>query len=126
MFTKLSNALRAPTAPAKPAADHNAASRATTYTELSSELASAGVPVPGCDTCDDPCDSSNAEAYPQYVLDRYGDLGVLPAGFDTDWDTHLAGSATGGRGRILVISTGKSDWERDHFVSLLTFQLTSG
>lgn len=117
MFGKFSAALaRAPT---KPAADHNAASRVELYTEIASELSSANVPVSwsDCATCDDPCDVRASDTYPQYVMERYGDLGELPAGFDTDWETELAGSAAGGRGRVVVISTGKSDWERDHFVS---------
>ncbi len=50
------------------------------------------------------------------MLDRYGDLGSLPEGFETDWESELAGSAQGGKGRIVAVSTGKSDWERDHTV----------
>jgi hypothetical protein len=118
MLSKLTSALR-PTS-AKPASDHNAESRARLYTTIASELSAANVPVSqsDCARCDDPCpDIWNGKSYPDYILERYGDLGELPSGFDTDWDTELAGSAAGGRGQVLVISTGKSDWERDHVVS---------
>ena len=55
----------------------------------------------------------------QAIEETYGDLGSLPKGLDTDWESELAGSAKGGKGRIVVISTGKSDWERDHTVCFL-------
>lgn len=135
MLGKLSSAFSSLTTTPAPAPlpDHNAASRASTYTSLARELSSINVPVSvdDCAKCGEPCpvgaagagDSLeigsiwNGKTYPEYVMHRYGDLGHLPEGFDTDWDTELAGSAQGGRGRIVVISTGKSDWERDHVVS---------
>lgn len=58
----------------------------------------------------------NDEQYTKAVEERYGDLGSLPKGLDIDWESELAGSAKGGRGRIVVVSTGKSDWPRDHTV----------
>ncbi|WVF70276.1 hypothetical protein IAT40_005065 [Kwoniella sp. CBS 6097] len=59
-------------------------------------------------------DGLGARTYEEYVNEKYGDLGELPKGFDTDWETDLYDSSKGGKGRIVVISTGKSDWERDH------------
>lgn len=82
-----------------------------------------------CARCDAPCASDDGspkvesvgsiwdgKTYDDYVLEKYGELGGLPFGDDVDWETDLAGSAKGGRGRVVVISTGKSDWERDHVV----------
>lgn len=117
------------------AADHHDPGRASTYVTLASELKAHGVPVSqsDCYTCAEPCPDDEqlgagtvAEAgvmwdgkkpYDDYVLDTYGDVGELPGGFDTDWESELAGSAAGGRGRVVVVSTGKSDWTRDHTVS---------
>lgn len=118
-----------------PPADHHDPVRASTYVTLASELKAHGVPVSqsDCYTCSEPCPDDEtgsgtiAEAgviwdgkksYDEYVLDTYGDLGELPSGFDTDWESELAGSAGGGRGRVVVVSTGKSDWTRDHTVSV--------
>ncbi|WWC58804.1 uncharacterized protein I303_101348 [Kwoniella dejecticola CBS 10117] len=108
---------------------HTAARRADTYVTLSKELGQAGVPTSetDCASCSNPClDPSqngsgsvdeivyDGKAYEEYVLEKYGDLGELPKGFDTDWESDLQGSSKGGKGRVVVISTGKSDWERDH------------
>ena len=140
MMRKFSSALSSLTsspAPA-PAPDHHAASRAQTYVELAEKLQSLGVPVTtdDCATCDHPCDVDtngvsngggiivdaggpwDGKPYGEYVMDQYGDLGSLPNVLDTDWDSELPGSARGGRGRIAVVSTGKSDWPRDHYVGL--------
>ena len=112
----------APTLPSS----HHGPSRARTYVDLATRLSQAGVPVDpsDCLTCELPCppDLTGPEAvwggksYENYVSETYGDLGSLPEGFDTDWESELAGSAQGGRGRVVVISTGKSDWQRDHTV----------
>ena len=117
---------------------HHSAGRAETYVQLANDLEAAGIPVDLSDraTCDHPCPAGDDGAeqrgagtvvdagmiwegkkYEEYVTDKYGDLGELPAGFGTDWDSELAGSGAPPRGRIVVISTGKSDWERDHTVS---------
>lgn len=124
MLSRLSSAFKS----SKPEPDHNGPHRAKTYTDIASELKGIDVPVSmdDCAKCNDPCDVWDGKAYPEYVLERYGDLGALPEGFDTDWDTELAGSAAGGRGRVVVISTGKSDWERDHTVCLGLMKLMSG
>ena len=128
MFRKLSSAVTSRIASPSPSlpASHHAPSRAEAYVDLASRLAEAGVPVDtsDCATCDQssPPETDDAlvwggKSYEDYVLDRYGDLGALPMGFDTDWESELPGSAQGGQGRAVVISTGKSDWERDHTVS---------
>lgn len=109
----------APSAP-KPGNTHNDPARAATYSAIASEIAAehGSVSNDDCAKCDG-CDDAiwDGKTYPDYVMERYGDLGELPPGFDVDWDTDLAGSAAGGRGKVVVISTGKSDWERDHVVS---------
>ena len=128
MFRKISSAvvsLASSPAPQLPSS-HHAPSRAEAYVDLASRLSAADVPVDNsdCMTCDHPCPPGSegpeviwgGKSYEEYVLDRYGDLGELPEGFDTDWESELAGSAQGGRGRVVVVSTGKSDWERDHTV----------
>lgn len=96
-----------------------------------------------CGTCtvaSDECQDGNGPAgtivevgqpwsgkpYDQYVQDTYGDLGEYPSAVDTDWDSDLAGSAQGGRGRVVVVSTGKSDWERDHYVRLACLSCPCG
>ncbi|RSH92993.1 hypothetical protein EHS25_008441 [Saitozyma podzolica] len=114
--------------------NHHDPARAESYVELAKELQASGVPVSfdDCAACDHPCPPTEGsegagagtiveagtiwegKTYEQYVMDKYGDLGELPAGFDTDWESELAGSAKFGNGRVVVISTGKSDWERDH------------
>ena len=115
---------------------HRGQSRAESYTQLAKELDEAGVPVDisDCAACDHPCPIStetnghagsvvdvgriwDGKEYEQYVLDKYGDLGDLPDGFEQDWDSNLAGSGGPPQGRVVIISTGKSDWERDHTVS---------
>ncbi|WWC66194.1 uncharacterized protein I206_100095 [Kwoniella pini CBS 10737] len=107
---------------------HTAPRRADTYVNLSKELEQAGVPTSetDCASCSNPCLEPsngsgsineiiyNGKSYEEYVLEKYGDLGELPKGFDTDWESDLQGSSKGGTGRVIVISTGKSDWERDH------------
>jgi len=133
MFGKISSIITTRSStPAPPLpASHHAPSRAVRYVDLASRLSEAGVPVDqsDCATCDLPCPPDSdagtgpeviwgGRSYEEYVLDRYGELGSLPEGIDTDWESELAGSATGGTGRVVVISTGKSDWERDHTVSL--------
>ena len=136
MFRKLSSAVTSLTSSPVPPlpSDHHAASRAEAYVHLAGLLDHAGVPVDtsDCATCDDPCPPNvggagsisesgtiwGGKSYDQYVLDKYGELGELPAGFDTDWESELAGSAKGGRGRAVVVSTGKSDWLRDHTVRI--------
>jgi hypothetical protein len=61
--------------------------------------------------------AKDGKNYEEYVVDRYGEFEGLPKGFDTDWDSELAGSGAVPKGRVVVISTGKSDWVRDHTVS---------
>ncbi|KAI9638221.1 Sucrase/ferredoxin-like-domain-containing protein [Dioszegia hungarica] len=119
MFGKIASALSSamtPSAP-KPGNTHNDPARAATYSAIASEIAAehGSVSNDDCAKCDG-CDDAiwDGKTYPDYVMERYGDLGELPPGFDVDWDTDLAGSAAGGRGKVVVISTGKSDWERDH------------
>ncbi|WRT64354.1 uncharacterized protein IL334_001286 [Kwoniella shivajii] len=116
---------------------HQASARAKTYVDLAKELDKVNVPVSetDCISCSNPCDETSTtttgagagargvgtvveiyegKSYQDYINDKYGDLGELPKGFDVDWETDLKGSSKGGQGRIVVISTGKSDWERDH------------
>ncbi|KAK6905918.1 hypothetical protein L486_08199 [Kwoniella mangroviensis CBS 10435] len=110
---------------------HTAPRRADSYVAISKELEKDQVPVSesDCVSCPHPCASSDGngagagsiaeviydgKSYEEYVLEKYGDLGELPKGFDMDWETELQGSSKGGKGRVVVISTGKSDWERDH------------
>ncbi|WVR06072.1 hypothetical protein IAU60_003100 [Kwoniella sp. DSM 27419] len=128
MLGKLTSALSNLTSSGTLPASHTAQERVDSYAVLARELAKADVPVSSsdCATCSDPCDVDGSggrgtvveayegKSYAQYVEDRYGELGELPKGFDTDWESELAGSAKGGRGRVVVVSTGKSDWERDH------------
>lgn len=142
MFKKLTSAVSSLTSsPAeKLPSSHRGPARAAAYTTLAKDLSDAGVPVDtsDCVACDHPCPvglNENGHAgdivdgqavwdgkeYEQYVMDKYGDLGELPAGFEQDWETDLMGSGGPPRGRIAVISTGKSDWERDHYVSYNTW-----
>jgi hypothetical protein len=136
MFKKLSSAISSVTGTPdpKPLASHRGPARAKAYSSLAQDLAEANVPVDhsDCAACDQPCpvkSSSNGytgqvvaggvwdgKDYEEYVADKYGDLGALPSGFEQDWDTDLPGSGGPPRGRVVVISTGKSDWERDHTV----------
>ena len=128
MPSKISSNVSSHTSPLAPIlpSSHQAPSRARTYVDLATRLQQAGVPVDpsDCVVCDLPCppgltasDSvSGGRSYENYVLETYGDLNSLPQGFDTDWESELAGSAQGGRGRVVVVSTGKSDWQRDHTV----------
>ncbi|WWD17679.1 hypothetical protein CI109_102120 [Kwoniella shandongensis] len=129
MLGKLTSAIASLTTSSSLPPLHHAPPRVESYAKLAKELDSASVPVStsDCSTCDDPCASQagstgagtiaevyEGKSYNDYVNDKYGDLGELPSGFDVDWDSELQGSAKGGRGRVVVISTGKSDWERDH------------
>ncbi|WWC86468.1 uncharacterized protein L201_001345 [Kwoniella dendrophila CBS 6074] len=109
---------------------HTAPTRADSYVGIAKELENSNVPVSetDCASCSNPCSSTPIEgsagqineiiyqgkSYEDYVLEKYGDLGELPKGFDTDWESDLQGSSKGGKCRVVVISTGKSDWERDH------------
>jgi hypothetical protein len=141
MFKAISSAMSSLTGSPGPnlPADHHAPARAQSYVELAKELQNAGVPVSldDCASCDHPCPPTEGEIigagtiaevgtiwegkpYDQYVLEKYGDVGELPPGFDVDWDSELAGSSGGGKGRVVVISTGKSDWEREHTVGTST------
>lgn len=136
MFSKLSSAVSSLKSSPAPqlTPDHNSQARGESYTSLANDLSSFGVPVShsDCAKCDTPCPPSNGvdgttsveigsiwdgKTYTEYVEEKYGDLGELPIGFDCDWESELTGSAKGGRGRICVISTGRSDWSRDHYVS---------
>lgn len=118
-----------------PPPTHDSPARAEQYAQLADKLHHAGVPVSvaDCSACDHPCSIDDTEqgagqvveigrpwsgkSYPDYVQDTYGSLPDWPDSIDTDWESDLAGSSQGGRGRIAVVSTGKSDWERDHYVS---------
>ena len=144
MFRKISSAVTSLAGtPATLPTDHYAPARAQTYVKLAKNLAEHGVATSfdDCATCDVPCppgtangheggativDGSTGEKpwggkpYLEYVEETYGDLGNLPNGFDMDWESDLAGSSKGGTGRIAVISTGKSDWERNHAVGRIS------
>jgi hypothetical protein len=133
MFKKLTSAISSLSVSTPSAPGHR--NRATEYVQYANELAAANVSVDvsDCAACEEPCTAPkgedaagtivdggniwNGKSYDDYVLDTYGDLGELPSGFDVDWETDLAGSSTVPKGRIVIISTGKSDWERDHTVS---------
>ncbi|WVQ77002.1 hypothetical protein IAR50_006681 [Cryptococcus sp. DSM 104548] len=131
MFGKLSSALGFSPGPLP--ADHHAPARSKANAAIAHQLANAHVPVSAsdCIACHLPCPSSSSSGsgeggagvvaevyggkeYDEYVGAKYGEIEGLPKGFDTDWESELAGSAKGGKGRTVVISTGKSDWERDH------------
>jgi hypothetical protein len=137
MIGKLTSAfssLNPSRAPSPPPATHDSQVRAKQYASLADTLRQANVPVSDadCAACQRPCDIETAgssaiiesagpwdgKPYSEYINDRYGDLGEWPDSIETDWESDLAGSAQGGRGRVAVVSTGKSDWERDHYVSL--------
>ncbi|WVQ97626.1 hypothetical protein IAU59_004740 [Kwoniella sp. CBS 9459] len=143
MLGRLTSAISNLTTSSAPApeASHHGPGRMQTYSTLAKKLQDDGVPVSlaDCNACDNPChdasenaengttqasrgrgsvaelyDGLGARSYEEYVNEKYGDLGELPKGFDMDWETDLFDSSKGGKGRIVVISTGKSDWERDH------------
>lgn len=59
----------------------------------------------------------DGQTYDQHVREKYGELGPLPDTVDTDWESDLQGSGGPPVGRVVVISTGKSNWVRDHTVS---------
>lgn len=142
MFAKLTSAvsslaLSSPSTP-KPGPSHDDPARISTYLALADQLKACDVPVStdDCARCDAPCAADGSasddggsgtrawdgQSYDEYVLGRYGELGGLPIDKEVDWDEELAGSSKGGRGRVVVISTGKSDWVRDHTVSLYACQ----
>ena len=116
--------------------EHHSEGRAEAYVKFAEALKEAHIPADesDCASCNHPCpvqeDGTGAgsiaesgqiwdgKAYDEYVMDKYGDLGDLPKGHDCDWDSELAGSGQPARGRVVVISTGKSNWERDHTVSI--------
>ncbi|TYJ52732.1 hypothetical protein B9479_006666 [Cryptococcus floricola] len=133
MFGKLTSAIGLTAGPLPP--DHHAPARSTAHAALAHQLSAAHVPVSDtdCAACNLPCPSSPSSSssssgegagvvveayggkeYEEYVGERYGEIEGLPKGFDTDWESDLFGSSKGGKGRIAVISTGKSDWEKDH------------
>lgn len=115
--------------------DHCDAGRLKQYQAIANALSDAHIPVSegDCVACDAPCaDGQNGSSgnvpevgnawdgktYDQYVLEKYGDLGPLPPTVDTDWESDLAGSGGPPVGRVVVISTGKSNWLRDHTVRM--------
>lgn len=137
MLGKLTSAfssLNTSRAPTPPPPTHNAVARTKQYANLAESLRQANVPVSDadCAACENPCHASETASngqvlesggpwdgnnYVEYINDKYGDLGDWPDSIETDWESDLAGSAQGGRGRVVVVSTGKSDWGRDHYVS---------
>jgi hypothetical protein len=141
MLGKLTTALSSlttttTTVPAVLSASHHAPDRVAHNASIATTLSIANIPVSysDCYSCENPCDVADSSAtgrgqvveagvayggksYEDYVEEKYGDLGELPKGFDVDWESDLAGSAKGGRGRVVVVSTGKSDWVRDHTVN---------
>jgi hypothetical protein len=115
---------------------HHTAKWAQNHANLAEDLQSNSIPVDlsDCYSCENPCAPGSEEGgagslhesgtlawggktYEEYAMEKYGEFEGLPEGFDTDWDSHLAGSGGVPRGRVVVISTGKSDWVRDHTVS---------
>lgn len=139
MFGKISSAISSFTNGSLPPG-HHAPEREKANAALAQKLAEADVPVSesDCVSCGLPCpagagiesgagtvvEAYSGKPYEEYVEEKYGEIEGLPKGFEQDWETDLAGSAKGGKGRVVVISTGKSDWERDHTVSLF-FQFDS-
>ena len=139
MIGKITSAFSSlnPSRPATPPpAAHDSQARVKQYASLAETLRQANVPVSGadCAACNLPCDLETAgstsvlesggpwdgKPYSEYINEKYGHVGDWPDSIETDWESDLAGSAQGGRGRVVVVSTGKSDWERDHYVSLLS------
>jgi len=131
---------RASPAPHVPTHDEEHEARAKEYAQLASRLDAAGVPVSfaDCASCAEPCPSDingqggaptgagtvaaignawDGKTYDEYILEKYGELGALPDTVDTDWESDLPGSGGPPVGRVVVISTGKSNWVRDHTVS---------
>lgn len=141
MFGKLSSAISSFTSGSLPP-DHHAPEREKANAALAQKLAEADVPVSesDCISCGLPCpagastesgagtivEAYSGKPYEEYVEEKYGEIEGLPEGFEQDWDTDLAGSANGGKGRVVVISTGKSDWERDHTVSAFSIRFLAG
>jgi hypothetical protein len=62
----------------------------------------------------------DGKTYDEYILEKYGEVGLgqLPDTVETDWESDLPGSGGPPVGRVVVISTGKSNWVRDHVVSV--------
>ena len=138
MFKKLTSALSS-TSSAQAEPSHRGAVRTEQYAALAKQLAEAGVPVDisDCAICEKPCPVGedqgpgagtiidaglpwDGKPYDQYVENTYGDFDFFPSAIDTDWDSALPGSGGCPRGRVVVVSTGKSDWEHNHLVSNLT------
>lgn len=119
--------------PGPPQPKHEEPERAAQYAKLVTALEKDDVPVShaDCASCSAPCaedtnggptvaeigNAWDGKTYSEYVEDKYGDLGHLPKGFDTDWESDLAGSGGPPVGRVVVVSTAKSNWVRDHTVS---------
>lgn len=114
-------------------ADHEDPRRIKQYAEMAVALEAADVPVSlaDCAACNVPCESTegakaelgnawDGKTYDDYVAEKYGHLDQLPDTVETDWESDLAGSGGPPVGRVVVISTGKSNWVRDHVVSYST------
>jgi hypothetical protein len=142
-LTSAFSSLNPSRAPSPPPSTHNAEARARQYANLADALRQVDVPVSSadCAACETPCASDanqsasqvvesggpwTGKPYSEYVEDRYGQLNAWPDSIETDWETDLPGSAQGGRGRVVVVSTGKSDWERDHYVSCTSRTVNEG
>lgn len=141
MFQKLSTAVASITPSPTPQllTSHRDPTRVRAYASIAQDLEKARVPVDhsDCAACDLPCpvdDSAkkngytgklnagaawDGKTYEQYVVDEYGDMGVLPSAFEQDWESELMGSGhPPPEGRVVVFATGKSDWKKDHLVCI--------
>lgn len=117
--------------PAPLGADHEDPGRIKQYSQMAMAMHAADIPVSDADcvTCEIPCEEAgngaraevgnawDGKTYDEYVEDKYGNLEQLPDTVETDWESDLAGSGGPPVGRVVVISTAKSNWVRDHTVS---------
>lgn len=114
---------------------HDDPGRIKQYADMASALQHSDIPVSNADCagCNIPCADNtgsngnrpaaqignawDGKTYDEYVEDNYGCLEGMPDTVEQDWETDLAGSGGPPVGRVVVISTGKSNWLRDHVVS---------
>ncbi|BEJ17647.1 hypothetical protein CspHIS471_0610480 [Cutaneotrichosporon sp. HIS471] len=125
----------APSAPHSPAPlgdNHEDPGRIRQYAEIAKALQHDDIPVShaDCESCNIPCEYKDTpdgngptaqignawdgKTYEEYVEDKYGNIEGMPDMVEQDWESDLPGSGGPPVGRVVVISTGKSNWLRDH------------
>ncbi|GMK57732.1 hypothetical protein CspeluHIS016_0405660 [Cutaneotrichosporon spelunceum] len=118
--------------PIPPGDSHDDPGRIKQYAEMARALQHDDIPVShaDCESCNIPCEFKDrpngngpaaqignawdGKTYDEYVEDKYGCLEGMPATVEQDWESDLAGSGGPPVGRVVVVSTGKSNWLRDH------------